>query len=304
MATTQTDTVGKGHVPKGHGHPKTRKGVHTGHTNAPRASKKQNSTHHNPRPAPPTPPLSHVEQKKQDFNGYMVDPHADDYDDLIKQEVTDYNKSFAATPNFTPLDWRWVKAMSWEESGPDSHYDKQHNTWGPASRMWRIYPLQIGFRRKDPGMDVIKNRKDHSELIASQELRNALKKGPMTGELNIRAGIAYLYHVAAVKQYVPNIVDSQELHTYKVKKKTETFNSIAKSQKTTVPELELDNPRVKNDIIHPNDELQFKLAHGAWQIVAWRDWQSAIDRYNGGGDSDYLPLVNAAYKLITTRFQQ
>src|SRR4051794_26237272 len=38
------------------------------------------------------------------------------YDGTIKLIVMDYNQHLAATPRFTGLDWRLIKAMLWTES--------------------------------------------------------------------------------------------------------------------------------------------------------------------------------------------
>lgn len=227
------------------------------------------------------------------FHSYLSNPSANEYDQLIKQEVSQYNARFDTVTDYNPpfvdLDWRWVKAMAWNESGPNS-------------RAWNKNPLQIG-NPGDAGLGVVKNAKDHSDLVIPQNLRDALKTSKLTSQLSIRAGIAYLYFKDSKTKFLPTIFDSSAVSTYVVKK-GDTLSSIAHAQKTTVDELIQENGLKKADLLHIGQQLKFKLAHGEWAISGWDDWQTAIRAYNGGGDKDYLQKVNSAYMQIITKFSK
>src|SRR5258708_2415509 len=116
----------------------------------------------------------------------FADPRWSRYDDVIRREVDYYNKFFSdpkVYPGFTPLDWRLVKAMVWQESGgPD---------YKPAQ--WGRRPMQIGRFARDKGFEAVKTGAENTRLFVPQELRDKLNHQPMDGELNVRAGIAYLY---------------------------------------------------------------------------------------------------------------
>lgn len=231
-------------------------------------------------------PTNRSAAPKSRFVKYLSESGQDKYDTVIKNEVAGYNSRFASTPGFTSLDWRWIKAMAWVESGPDS----------PA---WLTSPLQIG-NPGDPGLSIIRDDKDHSDLIASAELRSKLKTNKIDAGLSIRAAIAYLYHRAAFPkyQYVTKI-DDTNMHTYTIKK-GDSLATIAKSQHTTIDVIETDSGLTDKSVLHPGQVLKFKLAHKQWQINGWECWQQAIIDYNGGGDPQYWKKVDEAHNLIKT----
>jgi|GEM_PF-4262656 hypothetical protein len=111
------------------------------------------------------------------------------YDGLIKKEVVDINNEIAnkhfQDPN--PLDWRMIKAMLWQESGgPDFNGGKE----------WKIWPMQIGRRKADTGIQDVISGRSHTDLFTTNELRKemstAFHNHRMTPELNIKAAIIYL----------------------------------------------------------------------------------------------------------------
>ena len=75
----------------------------------------------------------------------------DEYDEVIKQEVLDYNVRFGTTSGLY-VDWKLCKAVLWVESG------------GPSNAAWKGRVMQIG-NPGDPAYAVVKAGKEGSALI-------------------------------------------------------------------------------------------------------------------------------------------
>jgi hypothetical protein len=223
----------------------------------------------------------------------LADARWSEYDQVIKQEVDDYNQRLHSVSHFEKLDWRWVKAIVWTEvkAGPDS----------PA---WSQRPMQIG-NTGDPGLNVVLNGLDHSGLVVPARVRTELKSGT-TGSANIRAGVAYLYHCAALPYYrYSEVVDSRTIETYRLAP-GETLSAVAPRLGTTVDEIlrqsGLDAARASK--LPVGAKLKYRKAHQAWQVTGWLAWDKAIHDYNGGGDPEYVSKVTKAYAKITSYWTQ
>jgi hypothetical protein len=219
----------------------------------------------------------------------LADERWSEYDAVVQEEVDGYNQRLRNVPGFVDLDWRWVKAMIWTEvkAGPDS----------PA---WAERPMQIG-NPGDPGLKVIQNGLDHSDLVVPEAVRIALKSGT-TGGANVRAGVAYLYHRAAYPYYKQTeIVDNPTIETSQLAAGT-TLTAEASKLGTTVDEIVrqsgLDPAKLSR--LQVGTTLKYRKAHKAWQISGWLAWEQAIRDYNGGGDSAYVSKVSRAYAKIAS----
>jgi hypothetical protein len=224
----------------------------------------------------------------------LVDSRWSEYDQKIKTEVSTLNKKFAATtPNFKELDWRKVKAMVWVEVQA-----------GPDSDAWKSNPLQIG-NAGDPGLPALKEGKEHTDLIVSDELRTKLKQlGKMNAEIGLKAGVAWLFRKAAKFEH-KEVVDSAASSTYTMKA-GDTLEKIARDQGTTIDILMKDNAidAAAAKKLQPGKVLKFRKAHKQWQISGWQDWDQAIKDYNGGGDPKYLDKVTNEFKKIARFFEK
>ena len=121
-----------------------------------------------------------IDQKWKDtMEKGINDPKWDKFVDTIKSEVTAYSLKFPSLAS--KVNWLLIKAMVWNESG------------GPTNSAWQTRPLQIG-NSGDPAYKVLKDASEGSDLIMSEELKKAIDSSSIDQpELNIKAGIAYLY---------------------------------------------------------------------------------------------------------------
>lgn len=72
-----------------------------------------------------------------------------------------------------PLNWKWIKAMVWVESG------------GPTNPAWKTRPMQIG-NPGDAGLGVLKRGEEGSNLIMDEKLKAGLAQ-INTPAVNIKA---------------------------------------------------------------------------------------------------------------------
>lgn len=214
------------------------------------------------------------------------------YDNIIKKEVDYYNNLFQKTypQGFQPLDWRRVKAMLWTEvHGPD---------FGNGVD-WQVWPMQIGKNKADPGMRVVKYGLENTYRYVPKELRDKLKHQKMTGELNIRAGIAYLYD-RGIGSWQTEINDPA-VRTYQLKP-GDTLEGLAKRLGTTVAELKQQNSLDQRTAraLRAGQILKFRPAH---EIPEWRDWPTASFLYNSGKkNANYGKEVEGNYLKIQRRW--
>lgn len=232
-----------------------------------------------------------------------------EYDETIKTEVELYNNKFKDTPNFKPLDWRAVKAMLWTE-----------NLGGPTPNNgqgeWEKRPLQIGVPG-DPGLGVIQNGRENSDLVTTSETRSELTKDS-NGKNNIKAGIAYLY-TRTLESGIREVIDDKNIQAYKIKK-GDTIDLISKNLGTTRENILKNSGLTLNSKLSLGQEIKYQKAHQERYVSGWKDWKSTIRGYNGNatwgtdekgnqvkigvGDPNYMQKVSRAYQIILSREQK
>lgn len=218
-----------------------------------------------------------------------------DYDDQILQWVTTYNQRFAATSGFVALDWRYVKAMMWLESGgPD---------YSPQG--WKTNPMQLSARAGDHGLDVMRVGGEHTDLLISRDQSVRIKKihKISTPADSFEFGILWLYRKAFQVNLV-EITDSPEIRTHIVAPH-EILSKIAKTEETTEESLLRESRLTKEqgDHLRIKQVLHFKKAHREYQISGWQTWKDAIIDYNGGGNPNYGSDVDERYQKIAQYFK-
>lgn len=228
------------------------------------------------------------------FIASMHDASWNEYDETIKKEVAYYNRKFSGVNGFTPLDWRYVKAMLWTEilAGPKGNPEQ-----------WTTFPMQIGRFVEDKGYVAVRDGKpdEGADLVTSEELRDAVKdKSKMVGHLNVRAGIAYLY-IRAIGAVKTEDVVVPPILTTTVIKGEGGFDAIAKRLQTmTASNIRINNPGVDSKKLQPGQEIKYQQAKPRRSVLGWKDWLTAIQIYNQG-DPKYIPKVQRAYRIITSR---
>ncbi|BAP56762.1 peptidoglycan-binding lysin domain protein [Thioploca ingrica] len=216
-----------------------------------------------------------ISQKWQNtVNQGMTDGRWDEYDDLIKKEVDTYNNRLVTTPNFARINWLYIKAILWTESG------------GPDNPSWKTQPMQIG-NPGDPAYRVLQQGKEGANKIMDSNLPNQLTN-INDPKINIKASIAYLFtRMAKLKN--ESILDDRDQNIYQYEvKRGDTLESIAKKNGTTIDELKSYNNLV-SDNISPAQILKYRKAKIDLIIADWRNFNVIViaQRYNGGGDPSY-----------------
>jgi hypothetical protein len=227
----------------------------------------------------------------------LVDDRWSQYDKTVKDIVKSLNDRYKATPGFKSLDWRWVKAMLWQETGANN-------------KDWATKPLQIG-KAGDPGLSVVKGGNDATErgkvkAVIPKDVSDAVNKGAITPELNIKAGVAYLYYRAAFpKLNLVTVDDNLTVKEYELGK-DEYPSTVAGKLKTTVDVIMKDSGLTAESVkkLPKNAKIKYHPAHTEWQVSGWNDWESAIKDYNGGGVKTYLEEVKGHYRKIILVFPE
>lgn len=227
------------------------------------------------------------------FRPSLTDPRWNEYDATIQKEVSFYNEKFKNTPEYKPLDWRLTKAMVWTEvlAGPKGD-----------PTQWTKYPLQIGRFSADAGYSVVKSGSENSDLITTPQLRTQIQSN-VTGNNNIRAGIAYLYTIAIRgKVAFREVVENQLVREYTIEK-SDTIEKLVKKLGTTKENIIKNSGLNEADIgnLSLGQKINYQKAHSERYIAGWRDWKTAIKDYNGGGDPNYMSKFEKAYQIITSR---
>lgn len=211
---------------------------------------------------------------KETIKQGLNDPKWDKYDSVIKTEVDAYALKFK--PLASKVNWLLIKAMLWSESG------------GPSNKAWDTRPLQIG-NTGDPAYAILKNAEEGSELIMSETLKSSIASGSINKpDLNIKAGIAYLYTRMAVTNII-SIRDLKDSKEYEHKVVAgDNLEKISKKVGTTISELRRLNPK-SSGTLKIGQTLKYVKATMQRSIIGWREFtaDTIADRYNGGGDANY-----------------
>ena len=224
----------------------------------------------------------------------VKDVRWDNFDTSIKSEVTAYNVRFAGTAGFTPVNWLLVKAMVWNESGGPDH----------PSQAWAGRVMQIG-NAGDPAYGVLRAGSEGASLVLPADLKTLLAKDDNVNrpEINVRAGIAYLYTRMALYG-IHSVISPWAVcpaPTYTVLA-NDSFDRIAKKVGTTVENLQANN-KVKPTALRPGMVLTYDPASMERYVSGWRKFQTAIvaDRYNGGGDAEYSAKLSHLMNKVFNR---
>jgi LysM repeat protein len=223
-----------------------------------------------------------------------------DLDPVVDEVVQAYNERLKPS---VLLDPDWVRAMILVE------------TIDPDSNARKYDPMQIA-NQGDFALTVLGESKDHSELIATDELRQTLqakKHTPrragrwdydrvkeserMDARTSVEAGVAWLFHNAV--NYSFQTTETGPEFLYKVVS-GDNLSKIARSQGTTVETIRKYS-RLKSDQLQIGQELRYKKATQKWAVTRWNSWETAALKYNGkngAGDPDYLEKVKKNYQKI------
>jgi len=243
-------------------------------------------------PAPKTP----YEKWQATINDAITNPAWDKYDAVIKSTVTAYNSRLGKTSHnvlkaMPSLNWLWIKAMVWVESG------------GPNGSVWNTRPMQIG-NPGDPGYAAVKHEEGAAKIIMDGKLKAQLihVNNPV---VNIQIGITYLLsRLAQIEiRSTLNNIDKKE-YVYAVVG-GDSFHKIAKKMGTTVQELEKSNPTIKNAMLRPKMNLKYHKASLETVVVNWRHVTATTiyTRYNQG-DPLYPKKLNYIMDEVVPKLQR
>ena len=217
----------------------------------------------------------------------------DTYDDHIKAIVPVFNQFLAGKSLYKPLDWKFIKALNWVESGPQA-----------PGHAWYKRPMQIG-NKGDGGLHDLLTT-PQGKLIMPLQFKvgmteAAAKENP---KLNIIAGTAYLLRRLAnfnlvfdpisfdKKSEVTPIVDGKGI-----------IGTIDPSTTTRVMDP-LTHESIPVDQKHRRAVHSVHAAHAPKPkahlgIIGWKILSSefAMNAYNKG-DGNYADKMDFAYKII------
>jgi hypothetical protein len=226
------------------------------------------------------------------IDGALTDTRWHDYDCDIQRMVSQFNRHLAGTAGYVPLDWKFIKAMVWTESG------------GPDSRAWRDNPIQIG-NPGDPGLTSLFSRNEGGELVIPPELqaRLTIASTRTSPQMNIGAGVAYLLMRHAAYGFA-TVLDERDKASYDVVVKAgDTLEKIARSNGTTVDTLKKCNS--KTSALHPGQSLKYQKASIQKIITRWSAINpTSIARLYNVGDPAYAKKVTYCLSVMQKAKQQ
>lgn len=216
----------------------------------------------------------------------------DKYDLLIRKLIYEMNNHLGrTTPHYLTIDWRWIKAMAWTETGA-------------GDRQWNSNVMQIGVS-SDPGILAVTDRDNEMTKLITPPIyawQNLKKEKIKTiPEMNFRAAIIYLMSRLSISEI--RSVKKPYLATSSVtisrKEGLSTLNDIIMKKHTTEETLrEMNNiPRY----LHDGDVLKYVPAEKKRAITGWNlpiNAQRIALAYNGGGDSQYIEKIKYSYSII------
>ena len=223
------------------------------------------------------------------------------YDSVIQVTVSEYNQFLRKTPGYSLLDWRFIKAMCWIESG----------AYNPA---WKRNPMQIGAFRADAGMkDILSSQQGKLVLPPKYALTLNMANVPVIPTCNIQAGTGYMLERMARFGQIHSFLNSTTLPQRK--------SLSGAAAKSAFNRFEREQERYPYSLFHQfptsshnentNDLVgEFGLEQSAsrkhlerrsiYGIVGWRviSFDSIAHRYNGGGDGNYADKLAFAWGII------
>lgn len=222
---------------------------------------------------------------KQYINTALEDGEWNKWDCDIQTIVNDYNTHLAGSKGYVPLNWQWVKAILWVESGAGV----------PA---WNSKPMQIGVAN-DPGLGALLHGDEGGEIILPPSYQKLLtaasaKTNPVD---NIRAGVGYLLmRMARFEQQV--VADANSPITPVTIKAGDNLSLLAKRYGSTVEHLQALNPGVKT--LRIGQVINVQKASQQKVITGWRTISNQLihARYNGFGDPSYARKLDYVLPLI------
>lgn len=231
--------------------------------------------------APPSAPKKNrtpYEKWQDTVDQGITDTAWDEYDDAIKKIVNEYNSRLGKKSRYVEkpmprLEWKWIKAIIWVESG------------GPSNPTWKTRTMHIG-NPGDAGFGVLKRGEENSNIIMDEKFKVKLVS-INTPVVNIKTGTAYLLNRLARHAFKSLRSETDnKLYEYTVVK-GDNFSKIAKKNNTTVDELKGSNPKSK--LLKPGQKLSYYKAKTERVIIGWRivSASTIAKRYNGKYIEDY-----------------
>ncbi len=186
------------------------------------------------------------------------------------------------------LDWQIIKAMVWVETGADSSD-------------WHTKPMQIGVPG-DLGLTSFLSAEEGGGLILTPAWRERLNPSTVrtVPGYNIRAGIGYLLMRMASFEYRSSFDAGSKEYDVTVEP-GDSFDRIAKDQKSTVEILKQLNPKVI--MLYAGQTIRCWKGLLKKVITSWRHitTESIARRYNEGGRSHYAQKLDFALSLIRSK---
>ena len=154
------------------------------------------------------------------------------WDSEIRRTVDAYNRHLSSTLGYHPLDWRWIKAIIWVETGA-------HN---PA---WTCQPMQIG-NPGDPGLTSLLSGKEGGDRIMPPAWKGRLTVGSVRSNpvANIRACVGYVLMRMANFRMDTVADPNSRIEKVMVTASNNNLWNIARNTGTTVKNLQSLNPGV------------------------------------------------------------
>jgi hypothetical protein len=202
----------------------------------------------------------------------------------IQTSVKGYNEHLVSTPGYAPLNWRYIKAMIWVETGA-------------ASKKWTSNPIQIG-NPGDPGLQALLTGNEGGELIIPPAWKSLMTEATATSDPlhNIRAGIGYLLMRTAT--YAIKSIPDPNATIYEIKvQKGDSLSKIAKDNGSTIEVMQKLNPDAQ--VLVPGQTLKYQKAALKKVIVGWKSMStSSIAKSYNVGDPMYARKLDYALELI------
>jgi hypothetical protein len=224
---------------------------------------------------------------KRGVDGAPKDPRWHQHDCVIQQVVQTYNQHLRNTPGYKPLDWKFIKAMAWTETGG-------------ANEHWKNNLMQIG-NSTDPGLRAFLNGTEGGDLILLPEWKGQISASSAVKktEHNIVVAVGYLLMRAANFNH-QSVVSDDNIYETKVKP-GDSLEKIAKAVGSTKEVMTRLNPTSKLSI---GQTVKYQKASTQRLITGWKRISSDTVHglYNGnkkpGMKEDYTMKIKYALNRI------